>query len=228
MSIQNRNNLNFILCSTYSWPPQSFPGGDTHSSGRRIRICKQRWSNPSTRQSVCVMKMYLLNILKRSTKSCIHYNFLRLMDTKWPACLLNKWYQVFVDLWHSLYIRRSPGPSPRCLPGLYPYLPRDLQVLERKTSQHHAISIQILWTSSFDWLTFLTNHSISFLEVWSGICLGKNGFVWEHVGTFVAFWFVWKHLEIVGNALENVGHKMEHVWICLNNIEDVWNMFGTV
>ena len=50
-------------------------------------------------------------------------------------CLGKKWYQVFTDFLHNLYIRRLPGPSPRFLLGFYPYLPRDLQDSEGKTYQ---------------------------------------------------------------------------------------------
>ena len=47
----------------------------------------------------------------------------------------NKMGPGFHSCWHNLYIRRLPGPSPRLLPGFYPYLPPDFKDSEGKTYQ---------------------------------------------------------------------------------------------
>ena len=43
--------------------------------------------------------------------------------------------QILTGFWHNLYIRRLPGPSPRLLPGLYPYFRGDFQDSEGTTYQ---------------------------------------------------------------------------------------------
>ena len=43
--------------------------------------------------------------------------------------------QMFMGFWHTLYIRRLPGPYHRFLPGCQPSLSEDLKDVQRKTYQ---------------------------------------------------------------------------------------------
>ena len=67
--------------------------------------------------------------------------WIQIMDTTGDGrnfasnCLNKNRDQIFTGFWHNLYIRRSPGPSPRFLIGFYPYSPGDFKDSEGKTYQ---------------------------------------------------------------------------------------------
>ena len=56
--------------------------------------------------------------------------------------LTKLWDQIFTTCFHNLYIQRLPGHYPRFLPGVYLYLPRDLQFFEGNNlpETHYSIA----------------------------------------------------------------------------------------
>ena len=67
----------------------------------------------------------------------------------------------FHCFWHNLHILSLPRPSPKFLPGFYPYSRRDLEDLHRKTYQkpaikrHKSLSNHINHVHSYVFLIFL-------------------------------------------------------------------------